>query len=362
MENLNSKMIQKTERPIKVIQFGEGNFLRAFVDTYFDTLNKEGYGPYEITIVKPIPYGTLTLFDKQGNRYHTILRGQGASGSVEEVYPIDVVSRVIDPFTEREAFFDLAKDEGLSLIVSNTTEAGIVYQESDSKDNFEEMSYPAKLTLFLYERYRSLGKGLTLLPCELIDNNASALRECVRKYILKFNLGDDFYRFNEENNVYLNTLVDRIVSGYPRDESVREHLTALLGKEDDLMTVGEPFGLWAVERGGEVERLLKEGRHNIDVVLTDDIGYYKKRKVRVLNGAHTGMVPMALWYGKTFVYDSMKDERIYRFLNEMLGEITPFVSEKTEDTEAFARDVLIRFENPYLNHALASILLNSISK
>ena len=347
---------------IKILQFGEGNFLRAFVDTYFDTLNKEGFGPYEITIVKPIPFGSLSNFEKQGNKYHTVLRGQGESGAVEEIYPIDVIGATVDPFTDREAFFALAADENLKLIVSNTTEAGIVYQENDSADDFEGMSYPAKLTLFLYARYQKGGAGVTLLPCELIDNNATALCDCVRKYITKFNLGDDFYRFNEENNVYLNTLVDRIVSGYPRDERVREHLTDLIGEEDALMTVGEPFGLWAVERHTSVERYLKEGRHNIDVVLTDDIGYYKKRKVRVLNGAHTGMVPMALWYGKTFVYDSMRDEKIYRFLNDILAEITPFVSEKTADTESFARDVLLRFENPYLNHSLSAILLNSISK
>ena len=347
---------------IGILQFGEGNFLRAFVDTYFDTLNKEGLGPYEVTIVKPIPYGTLDLFCKQNNKYHTILRGQEAHGAVESVQAIDVIKRVIDPFAERESFFALAADENLALVISNTTEAGIVYQESDTKDDFEGMSYPAKLTLFLYERYLKGFGGLTILPCELIDNNATALRECVRKYIRKFELGDDFYRYNEENNTYLNTLVDRIVSGYPRDEEVRAHLTELIGEEDRLMTVGEPFGLWAVERGGNVESLLKEGKHNIDVVITDDIGYYKKRKVRVLNGAHTGMVPMALWMGKTFVYDSMKDERIFAHLSRMLAEITPYVSEKTEDTEVFARDVLIRFENPYLNHALTAILLNSISK
>ena len=347
---------------IHILQFGEGNFLRAFVDTYFDTLNKEGYGPYEVTIVKPIPYGTLEVFHRQKNRYHTVLRGQGEQGSVEKIYPIDVVKRVIDPFSEREAFFALASDENLKIIVSNTTEAGIVYQENDTLDNFEEMSYPLKLTLFLYERYQKGLDGVVLLPCELIDNNATVLRECVRKYILKFNLGDDFYRYNEENNIYLNTLVDRIVSGYPRDTQVREHLTDLIGEEDALMSVAEPFGLWAVEYNERASEYLKTGRHNIDLVLTDDIGYYKKRKVRVLNGAHTGMVPMALWMGKTFVYDSMKDENIYRFLQEMLEEITPFVSEKTEDTEAFARDVLIRFENPYLNHSLTAILLNSVSK
>ena len=347
---------------IRVLQFGEGNFLRAFVDTYLDTLNKAGYGPYEVTVVKPIPQGSLDTFRKQNNRYHTVLRGQDAKGAVECAYPIDVIQQVIDPFAEREAFFALAADEALSLIVSNTTEAGIVYSESDCIDCFEEMSFPAKLTLFLYERYKHGLGGLTLLPCELIDNNATALADCVRKYIRKFNLGEAFYRFNEENNVYLNTLVDRIVSGYPRDAQVREHLYEMIGERDELMCIGEPFGLWAIERGGAVDTLIKEGKYNIDVVLTDDIGYYKKRKVRVLNGAHTGVVPMALWQGKTFVYDAMKDEKIHTFLTEMLEEIIPFVSEKTEDTSAFARDVLIRFENPYLNHALVSILLNSVSK
>ena len=345
-----------------ILQFGEGNFLRAFVDTYFDTLNKEGFGPYRVTIVKPIPYGTLENFKKQDNRYHTVLRGQDENGPTERVCPIDVVERVVDPFTERDAFFALAREEDLALIVSNTTEAGIVYQEGDSVENFEEMSYPSKLTLFLYERYKSGLGGLTILPCELIDNNATALRECVRKYIVKFSLGEDFYRFNEEKNTYLNTLVDRIVSGYPRDAVVKEHLTHLIGEEDCLMTIGEPFGLWAIERGGNIDTLIQEGRHNIDVVITDDIAYYKKRKVRVLNGAHTGFVPMALWQGKTFVYDAIKDEKICAFLRSMLDEIIPFVSEKTQDTRAFASDVLIRFENPYLNHALTSILLNSISK
>lgn len=347
---------------IRIVQFGEGNFLRAFVDTYFDTLNKEGYGPYAVSIVKPIPFGSLDNFRKQKNAYHTVLRGCDAEGAVEEVYPIDVVDSVIDPFTDYEAYIALARDPELAIIVSNTTEAGIVYSDTDRAEDFSTLSYPAKLTLFLYERFKQGLGGVVLLPCELIDQNARKLSECVDRYIRKFALGEDFYLFNKQNNIYLNTLVDRIVSGFPRDESVRDHLFERIGESDSLLTIGEPFGLWAVENGRGVDRLLVQGHHNIDVVITDDINYYKKRKVRVLNGAHTGMVPMALWYGKTFVADAMADSKTRAFLTNTLAEIIPYVSGCTEDTERFANEVLIRFENPYLNHSLAAILLNSISK
>lgn len=347
---------------IRIAQFGEGNFLRAFVDTYFDTLNKEGYGPYAVSIVKPIPFGSLENFHKQKNAYHTVLRGCDASGAVEEIYPIDVVDSVIDPFNDYESYLTLARDPELSLIVSNTTEAGIVYSDDDIVDDFSTLTYPAKLTLFLYERFKNALGGVVILPCELIDQNATKLSECVDRYIEKFALGEDFYRFNKENNSYLNTLVDRIVSGFPRDEAVREHLFSRIGAPDELLTIGEPFGLWAVENGQGVDRLLVPGHHNIDVVITDDINYYKKRKVRILNGAHTGMVPMALWYGKTFVADAMADPKTRAFLMKALAEIIPYVSPRTEDTERFAGDVLIRFENPYLNHSLVAILLNSVSK
>ena len=347
---------------IRIVQFGEGNFLRAFVDTYFDTLNKEGYGPYAVTIVKPIPFGNLDAFYRQKNAYHTVLRGCDASGAVENIYPISVVDSVIDPFLDYESYIALARDAELSLIVSNTTEAGIVCSDEDRADDFSSLTYPAKLTLFLYERFKCGLGGVVLLPCELIDQNATRLAECVDFYIEKFNLGEDFYNFNKANNVYLNTLVDRIVSGFPRDEEVRENLFSRIGQRDELLAIAEPFGLWAIERGKGVENLIVGGRHNIDVVITDDINYYKKRKVRVLNGAHTGMVPMALHYGKTFVADAMADAKTRTFLMHTLSEIIPYVSERTEDTEAFARDVLIRFENPYLNHSLVSILLNSVSK
>ncbi len=347
---------------IKILQFGEGNFLRTFVDAYFHTLIEEG-GEYEVNIVKPIPFGTLDNFKKQDNKYHIILRGVKDGNAVEDVYAIESVKNAIDPFTEYDKYIALARDKDLKIIVSNTTEAGICFNENDKMSGFEKITYPAKLTKFLFERY-SLGlDGVCLMPVELIDNNADELYKCVDKYISLWNLPKSFKEWNDTKNFYSNTLVDRIVSGYPKDETTKAHLTALIGEEDKLMSVGEPFGLWAVENKGNIADYIMEGRHNIDVVLTDNIKYYKKRKVRVLNGSHTNLVPISLWKGKETVCDVMNDTELFAFVDETLkNEIIPFVSDDISATTEFAESVKERFFNPYLNHQLTSIALNSISK
>lgn len=348
---------------MKIIQFGEGNFLRTFVDAYFDALNKEGVGKYEVEIVKPIPYGSLDQFAKQGNRYHIVLRGMAGGKEVEDVYEISSVGKAINPFADQKAFFDLALDEVVKILVSNTTEAGICFQKEDKKDGFAEISYPAKLTKWLYKRFQAGLPGLYLLPVELIDNNADELCRCVNAYIDLWGLGEEFKEWNKTQNFYCNTLVDRIVSGFPREEKTRNHLWKLIGEEDLLVSVGEPFGLWAIEDKGAISSLIKEGHHNIDVVLTNDIAYYKKRKVRVLNGSHTNLVPISLWKGKRTVYEVMKDESLSAFVEETLeNEIVPYVSEDQKATMAFASEVRSRFLNPFLNHQLASIALNSVSK
>lgn len=354
----------KTERTmIKVLQIGEGNFLRTFVDAYFDTLNEEGGERYAVSIVKPIPFGTLKKFAEQGNKYHIVLRGMENGAAVERAREISVVSEVIDPFENGERFFDLARDSEVKLVVSNTTEAGIAYSGADKFDDFENITYPAKLTKWLYERYKAGLSGVYILPAELIDNNADELFKCVVKYTELWKLPKSFAEWNEKENFYCNTLVDRIVSGYPRDEKTREHLMKLIGKNDGLVSVGEPFGLWAVERKGEIEKYIKKGSHNIDVVLTDDIAYYKRRKVRVLNGSHTNLVAAGLMLGKQTVYDCMTDERLSEFVKATLKEeIIPFVSDDVAATSLFADSVIERFLNPYLNHALSNISLNSISK
>ena len=348
---------------MKILQYGEGNFLRTFVDAYFDTLNKEGVGKYEVYIVKPITFGTLERFAKQDNKYHIVLRGVENNKDVENVYKIESVCGAIDPFADAEAYYALAKDKDLKIIVSNTTEAGICYNEKDTMDGFDGITYPAKLTKFLYERFNAGLDGVYLMPVELIDNNADELKKCVDKYIALWALPQTFKEWNDTQNYYCNTLVDRIVSGYPRDEQTKAHLEELLGEKDELVSVGEPFGLWAVENKGNIANYIKEGVHNIEVVLTNDIGYYKKRKVRVLNGSHTNLVPAGLMLGAETVYDCMKDEKLSAFVESTLtSEINPFVSDNIEATTVFAESIKSRFLNPYLNHQLTSIALNSISK
>ena len=348
---------------VKVLQYGEGNFLRTFVDVYFDALNKNDGGMYAVNIVKPITFGTLERFERQENKYHIVLRGMENGKSVENVYKVDCLENVIDPFTDYEKYISLAKDEDLKIIVSNTTEAGICYNENDEMDGFDGITYPAKLTKFLYERFNAGLDGVYLLPVELIDNNADELKKCVDKYIELWNLPEAFKKWNDEQNFYCNTLVDRIVSGYPRDEETKAHLEELIGEKDELMSIGEPFGLWAVEKKGNIADYIKEGVHNIEVVLTNDIGYYKKRKVRVLNGSHTNLVPMALMLGAVTVYDCMVDKKLSAFVEDTLkAEIIPFVSNDIGATTVFANSVKDRFMNPFLNHQLVSISLNSISK
>lgn len=348
---------------IKVMQYGEGNFLRTFADAYFDSLGKEGVGKYGVYIVKPIPGGSLEKFEKQNDKYHIVLRGVKEGKETEEAYRIDAVKSAISPFEDPEAYYALARDEEVKLIVSNTTEAGICFCATDDRDDFAGITYPAKLTKWLYERYRAGLSGVYILPVELIENNADELFSCVEKYIGLWNLPEEFRKWNQEENYYCNTLVDRIVSGYPKDGATREYLEKLIGEKDELISIGEPFGLWAIERKGEIGKYIREGVHNIEVVLTNDIGYYKKRKVRVLNGSHTNLVAAGLMLGKETVYDCMTDSRLFAFAEDTLREeIIPFVSDDIGATAAFAKSVTERFLNPYLNHRLTSIALNSISK
>lgn len=348
---------------MKILQYGEGNFLRSFADLYFDTLNREGEGEYRVNIIKPINFGSLEKFERQNNKYHVVLRGCEEGAATERVYAVDCLENVIDPFINFDSYSALARDKELKIIVSNTTEAGICYCDADRMDGFDGITYPAKLTKFLFDRYTAGLDGVYILPVELIDNNADELKACVDRYISLWNLPDGFRKWNDTQNFYCNTLVDRIVSGYPRDEKTLSHIAEIVGERDELVTIGEPFGLWAVEKKGEIEKYIKTGVHNIEVVLTEDIGYYKKRKVRVLNGSHTNLVPAGLIHGLNTVYDCMIDKKMRAFVEETLkSEINPFVSDDISMTEAFSNSVTDRFLNPYLNHQLISIALNSISK
>ena len=212
---------------MKVMQFGEGNFLRSFVDLYLDTLNKEDGFNYEVTIVKSIKFGSVEQLRKQNGQYHVVLRGRLNDKNVEDVYHVDSVKDAFGLYEEQNSFFKLAEDQEVKIIVSNTTEAGIVFNKDDQKEAFPDVTYPAKLTLWLYHRYKSNLPGVYILPVELIDNNALMLEKCVNQYIDLFNLGDDFKQWNLKNNYYCSTLVDRIVSGHPKDKETEDHLYSL---------------------------------------------------------------------------------------------------------------------------------------
>ncbi len=346
---------------IRIAQFGEGNFLRTFADPYFEALNQDS-GDYAVTVIKPRPGALSPAFQTQNNRYHIVLRGMQNGGVTETVTEIRCIDRAISPFEDRDAFDALARDPDLRIVISNTTEAGIVYCGTDTPDAFDGITFPARLTLFLYERFKAGLGGVYLLPTELIDNNADALSDCIASYIRLWELPTDFATWNARENVYCNTLVDRIVSGYPKDAETLSHIESLIGEKDALCSVGEPFGLWAIENKGKISDFIKAGHHNIDVVLTDDIAYYKKRKVRVLNGSHSNLVPAAIVNGAETVYDCMKNEKLHTFFHAALEEIIPFVSANEAETRLFADDVEQRFFNPFLDHRLRSIALNSISK
>lgn len=351
-------------RKIKIAQFGEGNFLRTFIDSYFTALNEEGLGDYEVTIIKPITFGSLATLKERGCKYHIVLRGVKEDKAVEEVREITSVKDAIDPFEEENRFYSLAKDKDLKIFVSNTTEAGIVFNKTDKFDaGLADISYPAKLTKFLLERYKANLPGVYLLPVELIDNNGEALEKAVNEYIDLWKLDDGFKEWNKNENHYCSTLVDRIVSGHPKDIQTENHLNDLIGENDPLCSIGEPFGLWVVEDKGNVSELIPSGEHDINVVISKDVPVYKKRKVRILNGSHTNLVPIALLMGKITVYDCMQDERLSKFVDDTIkNEILPFISSSYKDNLLFAEEVKNRFSNPYLNHQLTSIALNSFSK
>lgn len=342
---------------IRIAQFGQGNFLRAFADYYFDTLNEKG--EYSVSIIKPGEGGNLDKFIKQNNIYHVVLRGIENGKKVEKVRKITVVVECV-PYFDCVSFARIATYPDLRIVISNTTEAGIYFSEQDNMENLKNSSYPAKLTSFLYKRFSAGLCGVYILPTELIDNNADTLKNCVDKYIKLWKLPVEFSEWNERENYYCNTLVDRIVSGFPGGEE--EYFYNLIGEKDELLTVGEPFGLWVIENKGNISDLIKEGKHGTEVVISNDIDYYKKRKVRVLNGSHTNMVFTALWEGAKTVYGAVSSPKIRDFVTQTLNEIVPFVSGDAQEAKRYAKEVMERFENPFINHQLVSISLNSVSK
>lgn len=355
---------EKKEYPIKVLQFGEGNFLRAFVDYMIDIANEKGVFGGGIAIVKPISFGSLDSFNEQDCLYTVLLRGKENGEVVNNSRVITSVQQAIDCKDDYEKYMALSRLDTLRFVVSNTTEAGIVL---DSNDHFEGLpdTYPGKLTKFLFERYTAFSgasdKGLIILPVELIENNGGKLKECVLSLAQIWNLPTEFTEWINTANVFCSTLVDRIVTGYPRGYA--DKVCEQLGYEDKLVDIGEPFALWVIESDKDISGELPLDKIGLPVVFTDNQKPYRERKVRVLNGAHTSSVLAGYLYGLDIVRDCMKDAVMGKFIRRVvMDEIVPQVNLPSDEVKAFASSVFERFENPFIDHALLSISLNSVSK
>ncbi len=365
MDILNRSKSGKKDRPIRVVQFGEGNFLRAFVDYMIDIANEQGKFDGDIVLIKPIEFGSLEQFHKQDCQYTVSLRGNvnGEGKVLNRV--VTSVADAVDAIEEYDKYMKLAEIDTLRFVVSNTTEAGIVYDESDRFELNPPKSFPGKLTKFLYHRFETFGgdasKGLVMLPVELIDDNGLHLRECVLQQIANWGLSDEFKKWVEDACIFTSTLVDRIVTGYPRATEQEEW--EKLGYEDRIMVTGEPFALWVIETPKDITAEFDLPGAGLPVIFTDDHHPYKQRKVRILNGAHTSFVLAAYLCGKDIVRDSMNDEDIRTFMNETIyDEVIPTLTLPEEELKAFAAEVVNRFNNPFVDHALLAISLNSVSK
>lgn len=371
MQRLNKSITKAVDRPVKVLQFGEGNFLRAFVDYIFDVTNEKTDFNGGVVIVKPIEFGNLDRFHEQECQYTLQLRGFVDGQPKELTRQITSVVDAVAAIEDYEKYVDYATSETLRFIVSNTTEAGIVFNAEDNDPNARPpKTYPGKLTQLLYKRFQKFNgakdKGLILLPCELIADNGIELKKCIMQFIELWNLPEEFKNWVDEACSFCPTLVDRIVPGYPRDDAAK--LCEEWGYEDQLIDRAEIFGLWVVESDSNLplEQLEKElpfREAGLNVVFTKDHHPYKERKVRILNGSHTSFVLASFLAGNDNVENSMKDATIRKYMEETLyDEVIPTLSLTREDCEEFAKAVIDRFLNPFVDHRLLSISLNSVSK
>ena len=352
------------EKLLKVLQFGEGNFLRAFADVFIQKANDAGIFNGNVTIIKPRKGGSLDRYLDQGLEWNVVLRGKENGQTVNRIEHVSCVSMMFSAYDDYHYFMLLARSDELRFVISNTTEAGIVYDERDSFDSTPPETFPGKVTKFLYERFVYFGgdrtKGLIFLPVELIDDNGYRLRECVLKHAEKWGLGAEFIDWVKDVCIFCSTLVDRIVSGYPEDAA---EICEKLGYEDKCLVAGEPYASWVIECDRDIRDELCLQDAGLPVVYTNSLADYKKRKVRILNGAHTSFALASYLKGNAPVGESMNDELIRRFVMRTLEtEVMPTVDMPKDELESYAAAVIERFENPYIRHLLLSISLNSLSK
>jgi len=363
---LNRKNLKLEDKyPIKAVQFGEGNFLRAFVDYSIHKLNKEADFNAGIAVVQPIEHGMVSKLNEQDGLYTLFIRGLMNGEEVQTVDLIDNLVAGINPYSEFNNYLALAKEENLQFIFSNTTEAGIAFNENDTAEMCPPSSFPAKLTIFLFERFKHFkgdkSKGLTVIPCELIDKNADVLKQYILDYTELWKLGKDFKAWLLESTTFHNTLVDKIVPGYPREEIA--DYEKQLDYKDNFIVSAEPFFLWVIQGDEELKKKLPFSKIDLDIKIVDDIQIYKTRKVRILNGAHTSIVPLSIMYGNETVTETLNDTFTGKFLKSAVSEeILETLEMDKNELHSYANQVYDRFRNPFIKHLLSSIALNSISK
>ncbi|MBZ4670558.1 MAG: uxaB [Oscillospiraceae bacterium] len=350
--------------PEKVLQFGEGNFLRAFVDWQIDRMNKTAGFNGSVVVVQPIEKGLINALNAQDGLFTLVLQGFKDGKPAREYSVINSISRGVNPYRDYDEYLKLAKIPELRFIISNTTEAGIVFDESDKFDDRPPKSFPAKLTVFLYERFKAFGgdesKGFIIIPCELIDRNGEELKKAVLKYAKLWNLGGDFTNWLNNGNTFCCSLVDRIVTGYPKDA---EKILDELGYEDKLLDTAEFFHLWVIEAPDFVKHEFPAEQAGLNVKFVNDMTPYRERKVKILNGAHTALTPVALQCGLNTVRDALNDNLLKDFIKGLIyEEIIPSLTLPESELKEFAENVLERFANPFIEHSLSSIALNSVSK
>lgn len=352
------------DAPERVIQFGEGNFLRGFVDHFIDVMNEKVNFNSKVVVVQPLENEMMQkMINDQEGLYTLYLRGYQDGKRVDDKRVISCVSRCLSPVKDFDVVQACAQNPDLRYVVSNTTEAGIVYDPSCQFTDKPASSFPGKLTQFLYHRFQTFktGHGMVVLSCELIDDNGKELEKCVLQYVKQWNLGEEFENWIKNDNIFCSTLVDRIVTGYPRNEI--ETINAENGYIDNLVDTAEIFGFWAIEGPAILKDELKFKEAGCPVVITDNHKPYKERKVRILNGAHTSFVLGAYLSGQDIVRDCMEDETIQHFMNTTLyDEIIPTLSLPESELKEFAFAVTERFKNPFIDHKLLDISLNSTSK
>lgn len=351
--------------PVKVIQFGEGNFLRAFVDWQIDKMNKEADFNGSVAVVQPLEGGLIHMLNEQDCLYTLYLQGIQNGKATKTHTVIDCIDRAVDPYKDYNKYLELAEIPSVRFIISNTTEAGIVFENDDKLEGGCQKGYPSKLTALLYHRFKTfngaLDKGLNIIPCELIDRNGEKLKEIVLKYAEIWNLGDEFITWINTANTFFCSLVDRIVPGYPRDTI--EEVRTELGYDDNLVDVGEVFHLWVIEGPQCLKEELPIEKAGINVKIVDDMTPYRTRKVRILNGPHTAMVPVAYLYGLDTVGETVDHEIMGQYVRELIfDEIVPTLDLLHDELVQFGNDIIERFQNPYVKHYLMSIALNSMSK